>query len=93
MGTEMKGPKDRERIESVLKILKKQAPVTVKQIEFCTGFFKSASAFLNLFVSTLKIISEYYPGRLHKAFVIDPPSLFSYLWKVCDRYACCLMKP
>ncbi|RZR83551.1 hypothetical protein BHM03_00010170 [Ensete ventricosum] len=31
MGTEMKGPKDRERIESVLKILKKQAPVTVKQ--------------------------------------------------------------
>ncbi|THU59241.1 hypothetical protein C4D60_Mb07t00070 [Musa balbisiana] len=190
MGTEMKGPKDRERIESVLKILKKQAPVTVKQEKFCNDacverflrakgnnvkkaakqlrtalswresigtdhliadefseelgsglaylaghddearpvmvfrirqdypkthtqksfvrllvftlevaissmsrfvdqfvilfdarFFKSASAFLNLFVGTLKIISEYYPGRLHKAFVIDPPSLFSYLWK------------
>ncbi|XP_009411269.2 uncharacterized protein LOC135679654 isoform X2 [Musa acuminata AAA Group] len=190
MGTEMKGPKDRERIESVLKMLKKQAPVTVKQEKFCNDacverfliakgnnvkkaakqlrtalswresigtdhliadefseelgsglayvaghddearpvmvfrirqdypkthtqksfvrllvftlevaissmsrfvdqfvvlfdarFFKSASAFLNLFVGTLKIISEYYPGRLHKAFVIDPPSLFSYLWK------------
>ncbi|URE37698.1 SEC14 cytosolic factor family protein [Musa troglodytarum] len=35
MGTEMKGPKDRERIESVLNILKKQAPVTVKQEKFC----------------------------------------------------------
>ncbi|CAL9128866.1 unnamed protein product [Musa textilis] len=191
MGTEMKGPKDRERIESVLNILKKQAPVTVKQEKFCNDacverflrakgnnvkkaakqlrtalswresigtadhliadefseelgsglayvaghddearpvmvfrirqdypktqtqksfvrllvftlevaissmsrfvdqfvilfdarFFKSASAFLNLFVGILKIISEYYPGRLHKAFVIDPPSLFSYLWK------------
>ncbi|KAG2375881.1 uncharacterized protein HKW66_Vig0159650 [Vigna angularis] len=25
---------------------------------------------------------EYYPGRLHKAFIIDPPSLFPYFWKV-----------
>lgn len=46
------------------------------------GFFRSASAFLNLLLATLKIVSEYYPGRLHKAFVIDPPSLFSCLWKV-----------
>ncbi|WOK92426.1 random slug protein 5-like isoform X2 [Canna indica] len=50
-------------------------------ILFDASFFRSASAFLNLFMGTLKIISEYYPGRLHKAFVIDPPSLFSYLWK------------
>ncbi|CAA7399293.1 unnamed protein product [Spirodela intermedia] len=48
---------------------------------FDASFFRSASAFLNLFMGTLKIISEYYPGRLHKAFVIDPPSLFPYLWK------------
>ncbi|KAH8495783.1 hypothetical protein H0E87_018824 [Populus deltoides] len=48
----------------------------------CTiGFFRSASAFMNLLLGTLKIVAEYYPGRLYKAFVIDPPSLFSYLWK------------
>ncbi|RRT36561.1 hypothetical protein B296_00057882 [Ensete ventricosum] len=45
------------------------------------GFFRSPKAFLNLFAGTLKILSDYYPGRLHKAFVIDPPSLFSCLWK------------
>lgn len=50
---------------------------------FVAGFFRSPKAFLNLFAGTLKIISDYYPGRLHKAFVIDPPSLFSCLWKVC----------
>lgn len=48
---------------------------------FDASFFRSASAFMNLLVSSLKIVAEYYPGRLHKAFVIDPPSLFSYLWK------------
>ncbi|RWW66699.1 hypothetical protein BHE74_00025922 [Ensete ventricosum] len=32
-------------------------------------------------MGTLKVISDYYPGRLHKAFVIDPPTLFSCLWK------------
>ncbi|KAE8677670.1 Amine oxidase 1 [Hibiscus syriacus] len=42
---------------------------------------KSASAFMNLLLAALKIVGEYYPGRLYKAFVIDPPSLFSYLWK------------
>nr|CAN68227.1 hypothetical protein VITISV_040534 [Vitis vinifera] len=47
----------------------------------CRGFFRSASAFMNLLLTALKIVAEYYPGRLHKAFVIDPPSLFSYLWK------------
>lgn len=46
-----------------------------------SGFFKSASAFMNILVTTLKIVAEYYPCRLFKAFVIDPPSLFSYLWK------------
>lgn len=49
------------------------------------GFFRSASAFMNLLLATLKIVAEYYPGRLFKAFVIDPPTLFSYLWKV-KRY-------
>lgn len=48
---------------------------------FDAGFFRSASAFMNLLLTALKIVAEYYPGRLHKAFVIDPPSLFSYLWK------------
>ncbi|XWS13633.1 hypothetical protein CRYUN_Cryun36dG0054300 [Craigia yunnanensis] len=36
---------------------------------------------MNLLLATLKIMAEYYPGRLYKAFVIDPPSLFAYLWK------------
>ncbi|KAL5980860.1 hypothetical protein ACLOJK_028780 [Asimina triloba] len=48
---------------------------------FIFRFFRSGSAFMNLLLPTLKILSEYYPGRLHKAFVIDPPSLFSCLWK------------
>ncbi|PSS33869.1 Random slug protein [Actinidia chinensis var. chinensis] len=48
---------------------------------FDASFYRSASAFMNMLLATLKIITEYYPGRLHKAFVIDPPSLFSYLWK------------
>ncbi|KAG8096983.1 hypothetical protein GUJ93_ZPchr0013g35888 [Zizania palustris] len=46
------------------------------------AFFRSASAFLNLLMGTLKIVADYYPGRLHRAFVIDPPSLFSVLWGV-----------
>ncbi|KAG6473443.1 hypothetical protein ZIOFF_067359 [Zingiber officinale] len=33
------------------------------------GFFRSASAFLNFLMGTLKIIYDYYPCRLHKAFV------------------------
>lgn len=49
------------------------------------GFFRSASAFLNLFMGTLKIVADYYPGRLHRAFVIDPPSLFSVMWKVTNH--------
>ncbi|CAA7026537.1 unnamed protein product [Microthlaspi erraticum] len=50
-------------------------------ILFDASFFKSASAFMNILVTTLKIVAEYYPCRLFKTFVIDPPSLFSYLWK------------
>ncbi|KAK2974026.1 hypothetical protein RJ640_011391 [Escallonia rubra] len=45
------------------------------------GFFRSASAFMNVLLGTLKMVGEFYPCRLHKAFVIDPPSVFSYLWK------------
>ncbi|XVF38212.1 hypothetical protein REPUB_Repub20aG0081000 [Reevesia pubescens] len=48
---------------------------------FDASFFRSASAFMNTLLAALKIVAEYYPGRLYKAFVIDPPSLFSYLWK------------
>ncbi|KAL5541579.1 hypothetical protein UlMin_009289 [Ulmus minor] len=58
-------------------------PKNVEQfvLLFDAGFFRSASAFMNLLLAALKIVAEYYPGRLYKAFVIDPPSLFSYLWK------------
>ncbi|XP_047174003.1 phosphatidylinositol/phosphatidylcholine transfer protein SFH6-like [Vigna umbellata] len=48
---------------------------------FDASFYRSASAFTNLLVRALKITGEYYPGRLHKAFIIDPPSLFPYFWK------------
>ncbi|KAF5202989.1 Random slug protein [Thalictrum thalictroides] len=48
---------------------------------FDASFFRSASAFMNLLLASLKVLGEYYPGRTHKAFIIDPPSLFSYLWK------------
>ncbi|KAK6929968.1 CRAL-TRIO lipid binding domain [Dillenia turbinata] len=114
--------KEREKVEAVLQILRKQSPLTLKQEKFCNyacveRFLKakgesvkkaakqlraclswrdsigtenliadefseeSASAFMNILLSTLKVMADYYPGRLHKAFVIDPPSLFSYLWK------------
>ncbi|RZR89652.1 hypothetical protein BHM03_00017382 [Ensete ventricosum] len=53
----------------------------IKQDDLKLRSHKSPKAFLNLFAGTLKILSDYYPGRLHKAFVIDPPSLFSCLWK------------
>ncbi|KAF8718415.1 hypothetical protein HU200_025400 [Digitaria exilis] len=55
--------------------------VTANPLLCGAGFFRSASAFLNLLMGTLKIVADYYPGRLHRAFVIDPPSLFSVLWK------------
>ncbi|CAJ1925552.1 unnamed protein product [Sphenostylis stenocarpa] len=48
---------------------------------FDASFYKSSSAFMNLLMGALKITGEYYPGRLHKAFIIDPPSLFPYFWK------------
>ncbi|EOA30728.1 hypothetical protein CARUB_v10013866mg [Capsella rubella] len=48
---------------------------------FDASFFRSSSAFANLLLATLKIIGDYYPCRLYKAFIIDPPSFFSYLWK------------
>ncbi|KAI8561339.1 hypothetical protein RHMOL_Rhmol04G0331200 [Rhododendron molle] len=48
---------------------------------FDASFYRSASAFMNMLLATLKIVADYYPGRLYKCFVIDAPSLFSYLWK------------
>ncbi|KAH9605612.1 hypothetical protein KSS87_018747 [Heliosperma pusillum] len=50
-------------------------------ILFDASFFRSASSFMNVLLPTLKIVAEHYPCRLHKAFVIDPPSLFNYIWK------------
>ncbi|KAI9089681.1 hypothetical protein K1719_028974 [Acacia pycnantha] len=50
-------------------------------ILFDASMYRSASAFMNVLVGALKIVADNYPGRLHKAFVIDPPSLFTCLWK------------
>ncbi|CAL9221877.1 unnamed protein product [Arabidopsis halleri] len=48
---------------------------------FDASFFRSSSAFANLLLATLKIIADNYPCRLYKAFIIDPPSFFTYIWK------------
>ncbi|KAL2922579.1 Phosphatidylinositol transfer protein 3 [Bienertia sinuspersici] len=66
-----------------LEVAVQTMPRNVEQfvILFDASFFRSASAFMNIVLPTLKIVAEYYPARLHKAFVIDPPSLFPYLWK------------
>ncbi|GLJ22030.1 hypothetical protein SUGI_0412760 [Cryptomeria japonica] len=48
---------------------------------FDAGYFRSGSTCLSLIMATLKILADYYPGRLAKAFVVDPPSMFNYLWK------------
>ncbi|EPS66869.1 hypothetical protein M569_07909, partial [Genlisea aurea] len=45
------------------------------------GFFRSASAFMNILVATMKMVADYYPCRLYKAFVVDPPSFFPVIWK------------
>ncbi|XP_028771592.1 uncharacterized protein LOC114728808 [Neltuma alba] len=50
-------------------------------ILFDASFYRSASALMNILVGALKIVAENYPGQLQKAFVIDPPSLFTCLWK------------
>ncbi|KAK7308060.1 hypothetical protein VNO77_41651 [Canavalia gladiata] len=53
-----------------------------KHTTICYAFrCKFASSLLKVVMAALKITGEYYPGQLHKAFIIDPPSLFSYLWK------------
>ena len=39
-------------------------------------------------MATLKILSENYPGRLHRAFAVDPPSIFPYIWKVLLPFPC-----
>lgn len=52
------------------------------------GFFKLATAFLNSWPASLKIMLEYYPGRLHKLLVINPPLLLLPLERtarVCDE--------
>ncbi|KAK8948738.1 hypothetical protein KSP39_PZI005124 [Platanthera zijinensis] len=54
---------------------------------FDAGFFKSSPALLNLLMCTLKIVGDYYPGRLHRAFVVDPLPLFHYLWKGARPFA------
>ncbi|KAL8162702.1 hypothetical protein V2J09_014191 [Rumex salicifolius] len=66
-----------------LEVAVQTMPRNVEQfvLLFDASYYRSASAFMNMLLATLKIVSEYYPGRLHKAFVIDPPSLFTYLWK------------
>lgn len=45
-------------------------------------YFISGSTCLSLIMETLKKLVDYYPGRLAKAFVVDPPLMFNYLWKV-----------
>ncbi|KAL6291984.1 hypothetical protein ACE6H2_000126 [Prunus campanulata] len=66
-----------------LEVAIESMPKNVEQLVllFDASFFRSASAFMNLLLAALKIVAEYYPGRLFKAFVIDPPTMFSYLWK------------
>lgn len=66
-----------------LEVAVQTMPKNVEQfvLLFDASFFRSASAFLNLFLPALKIVADYYPGRLYKAFVIDSPSMFSYFWK------------
>ncbi|CAB4292041.1 unnamed protein product [Prunus armeniaca] len=66
-----------------LEVAIESMPKNVEQfvLLFDASFFRSASAFMNLLLAALKTAAEYYPGRLFKAFVIDPPTMFSYLWK------------
>ncbi|KAJ8766449.1 hypothetical protein K2173_022508 [Erythroxylum novogranatense] len=75
-----------------LEVAVSNMPRNVEQfvLLFDASFFRSASAFMNLLLPALRIVAEYYPCRLYKAFVIDPPSLFSYLWKVKFKLICLL---
>ncbi|XP_057759315.1 uncharacterized protein LOC130979787 [Arachis stenosperma] len=66
-------------IEVAISVMPKNAEQFVILLD--ASFYRSASAFMNLLLAALKIVGDYYPGRLYKAFVIDPPSLFAYIWK------------
>ncbi|KAL1197544.1 Phosphatidylinositol/phosphatidylcholine transfer protein SFH3 [Cardamine amara subsp. amara] len=67
-------------IETAISSMTRNAEQSVVLL-FDAGFFRSSSAFANLLLATLKIIADYYPCRLYKAFIIDSPSFFSYIWK------------
>ncbi|KAL3681162.1 hypothetical protein R1sor_024118 [Riccia sorocarpa] len=45
------------------------------------GNSKLTSPSSSTILGSLKIINEHYPGRLAKAFVVDCPAVFYYLWK------------
>ncbi|KAL2603026.1 hypothetical protein R1flu_013128 [Riccia fluitans] len=45
------------------------------------GHSKVTSPSSSTILGTLKIINEHYPERLAKAFVVDCPTVFYYLWK------------
>ncbi|CAM6098480.1 unnamed protein product [Calypogeia fissa] len=45
------------------------------------GQSKMSSPSSSTILGTLKILSENYPERLAKAFIVDSPSVFYYLWK------------
>ncbi|KAH0926680.1 hypothetical protein HID58_018936 [Brassica napus] len=45
------------------------------------GLFQIILCFCKSAFGNPKIIADNYPCRLHKAFIIDPPSFFSYIWK------------
>ncbi|MED6193843.1 hypothetical protein PIB30_023071 [Stylosanthes scabra] len=66
-------------IEVAISVMPKNAQQFVMVLD--ASFYRSASAFMNLLLAALKLVGDYYPGRLFKAFVIDPPSLFAYMWK------------
>jgi hypothetical protein len=47
-----------------------------------TGYSTISAPSTSGILTTLKIIADYYPERLAKAFVVDASSMFYYVWKV-----------
>ncbi|GAQ80813.1 Sec14p-like phosphatidylinositol transfer family protein [Klebsormidium nitens] len=45
------------------------------------GYSRANSPPLSVSYATMKILADHYPERLKTAFIVDAPSIFSFLWK------------
>lgn len=50
--------------------------------KYVSGYSKTSAPSPSGILTTLKILSDHYPERLAKAFIVDASSMFYHVWKV-----------